>query len=111
MAAEIVNGTSLSGIALLPTDGSRQSKLLNIRFQGRGSLLRLGNDISIALPASARAAFAFRFSLITLHTADPGGVRLQVRSHLLSLVVFVLASNAASLDFWFAEATVSYWQT
>ena len=75
MAAKVVDGTSFSGIALLPIDSSSQSKLIDIRFQLWMISLRLRSDIAIALPASARASFALRFSLIALHTANPVGVR------------------------------------
>ena len=111
MAAKVVNGTSFSGIALLPTDRPYQSKLIDIRSQLGSRFLRLRSDIAIAIPASARASFAFRFSLIALHTANPGGVRFQVTSDRRELIGFVLASNASSLDLRLAKAIVSYWQT
>jgi hypothetical protein len=75
MAAKVVNCTSFSGIALLPIDNSFQSKLIDICFQLWSSLFRLRSNIAIALPTSARASFAFRFSLIAFHTTNPGGVR------------------------------------
>ena len=79
MAAKVVDGTSFSGIALLPIDSSSQSKLIDIRFQLWRIFLRLRGDIAIALPTSARASFAFRFGLVALHTANPGDVRFNIR--------------------------------
>ena len=111
MAAKVVNGTTFSRITLLPTDDSPQGKLFDVRFQSWSSLLWFRSDIAIALPASARASFAFRFGFIALHTANPVGVRFQVRSGTRLLVVFVLASNAPSLDFRFAKAIVSNRET
>jgi hypothetical protein len=111
VTAKVVNGTSLSGIALLPIDSPYQSKLFDIRFQLGSSFLGLRSNIAIALPASARASVTFRFSLVAFHTANPGGVRFQVRSGRQVLIVSVLASNAASFDLRLAKAIVSYWQT
>jgi hypothetical protein len=88
VAAKVVDGTSFRGITLLPIDSSSQSKLIDICSQLWSIFLRPRGDIAIAFPASARATFAFGFGLITLHTADSGGVRLQVRSYVRLLVVF-----------------------
>jgi hypothetical protein len=111
VTAKVVNGTSLSGTALLPIDSPYQTKLFDIRNQLWSSFLRFRSNIAIALPASARASFALRFSLVAFHTTNSGGVRFQVTSDRRELTVFVLASDAASLDLRLAKAIVSYWQT